>query len=52
MIKIQIMTDMPRAFFIITLPATTKSKLSFIKPPISGTELETAYLAALTEIPS
>ena len=42
----------PIEFFIITLPATTKSKPSLINPPIIGIEFEIAYFVALNDIPS
>ena len=46
------MLEIPKTFLIITLPAVTKSKLSFKNPPIIGTELEMAYFVALIDIPS
>ena len=45
-------TLIPTAFFIRTLPARVKSKLSLINPPTIGIELESKYFVALNEIPS
>ena len=45
-------TETPIVFLIKTLPATTKSKPSFKKPPTIGIELEIANFATLIEMPS
>ena len=42
----------PTEFLIIILPARTRSKPSFKKPPIKGIEFEIAYFVARIEIPS